>query len=554
MNQVETSIQNGQVLNVFTRQFEPTTLWINRGQIVAVGNQSGYTANTIIDATDKYIVPGFIDAHMHIESSMVSPSELGKVLLQHGVTGIVADPHELANIEGMQGIEYMINDARQTPLDVYYMLPSSVPCTPFDHSGAVLTAKDLKPLYQYPEVHGLAEVMDYPAVAAADPDTIAKINDSITVGFHADGHGAGLNVEQLDVFRRAHIHTDHEATSVTEVNERLATGFSVFLREGTVERDLANTINAVTPENAHNFSFCTDDKIVDDLLDEGSIDYSIKLAISLGLPPELAYTMASYNAAIAHDLSNVGALTAGYQADLVILNGLNTVNIDAVFKNGMLITESDTTPLSPGASTVHHHLSVGDLQLLMTSDHAHVIGIQPNHIVTDHLKLEVPVHNGMFQPDLDRDLIKIAVIERHHDLGTVGVGIVKGFELHEGAIATTVAHDSHNLVVAGTNDQAIIQAVQEVTRVGGGIAVADDHNILATMPLSIGGVMSAKTYQDALVDLKSITDAYYKISSNRDFNPFLTLSFLTLPVIPSIKITDQGLYDFDQQKFINVSL
>lgn len=554
MKQVETSIQNGLVLNVFTREFEATTLWINEGKIVATGDQPDYKTNRIIDATNQYIVPGFIDAHMHIESSMVTPSEIGKVLLQHGVTGIVADPHELANVEGIKGIEYMIKDARQTPLDVYYMLPSSVPCTPFDHSGAILKAADLKPLYKYPEVHGLAEVMDYPAVEADDPDTIAKINDSIAAGYHADGHGAGLDIKQLDVFRQHHIHTDHEATNIKQAQDRLATGYSIFLREGTVERDLANTIDVVTPENAHNFSFCTDDKIIDDLLNEGSIDYSIKLAISLGLRPELAYVLASYNATIAHDLSDVGALSTGYQADLVILNDLTTVKIDNVMKNGNLIVNLTTTPLAPETSTVHHQLKLTDLQLPLKSSLANVIGIQPNHIVTDHLQLNVPIENGQFVSNLHDDIIKIAVIERHHNLGTVGVGLVKGFQLNEGAIATTVAHDSHNLVVAGTNDEAIYQAVQAVTEVGGGIAVVDDKNTLAVMPLSIGGLMSAKNYPDALIDLKSITDAYYKISSNRDFNPFLTLSFLTLPVIPSIKITDQGLYDFDQQKFINVGI
>jgi len=554
MKQVETRIQNGLVLNVFTRQFEAITLWINDGKIVATGEQPNCIANKTIDATDQYIVPGFIDAHMHIESSLVTPSEIGKVLLQHGVTGIVADPHELANVEGINGIEYMIKDSRQTPLDVYYMLPSSVPCTPFDHSGAILKAADLKPLYKYPEVHGLAEVMDYPAVAAGDPDIIAKINDSITAGYHADGHGAGLNINQLDVFRRNHIHTDHEANNIQQANDRLATGYSIFLREGTVERDLANTIDAVTPENAHNFSFCTDDKIIDDLLTEGSIDYSIKLAISLGLKPALAYVIASYNAAIAHDLSDVGALSTGYQADLVILNDLNTVDIDCVIKNGNLISDLTTTPLSPDASTVHHHLKLSDLQLPLKTDFANVIGIQPNHIVTDHLKLNVSIENGEFVSNSHDDIIKIAVIERHHNLGTVGVGLVKGFKLNEGAIATTVAHDSHNLVATGTNDQAIFRAVQAVTAVGGGIAVVDDKNTLAVMPLSIGGLMSAKNYPDALTDLKSITDAYYKISSNQDFNPFLTLSFLTLPVIPSIKITDQGLYDFDQQKFISVGI
>lgn len=550
MRTVDTCIKNGQVLNVLKRQFEQRDLWIDDGTIVTVGATEDVTATTVVDAQGQYIVPGFIDAHVHIESSMVTPSEVGKVLLQHGVTAIFTDPHEIANVVGTKGIEYMINDARQTPLDVFFMLPSSVPCTPFEHAGATLKAADLKPLYRYPEVKGLAEVMDFPAVAAGEPETMAKINDAIEAGYHADGHAAGLTVEQLDVYRRAGIHTDHEAGNVDEINQRLATGFSIFLREGPVERDIANTIQAVNDGNAHNFSFCTDDKLIDDLMNEGSIDYCIKLAMQLGLRPELVYTMASYNAAIAHNLRQIGALEDGYQADLVFLNDPKQVVIDRVMKKGQWVEEKATRPLPAGTSTVHHHLAIQELKLPLASDYCHVIGIQPNHIVTDHLKINVPLKNGEFEADLDRDILKMAVIERHHDLGTVGLGMVHGFALQSGAVATTIAHDSHNLVVVGTNDEAMYRAVQEVTRVGGGITVVDDDQVLATMPLAVAGLMSAKGYQEAALDLQKITTAYQQISSNREFNPFITLSFLTLPVIPSIKLTDQGLYDFDQHRFI----
>lgn len=549
MRTVDTCIKNGQVLNVFNRQFEQRDLWVDEGIIIAVGS-TDFAAKNVIDARDKYIVPGFIDAHVHIESSMVTPSEVGKVLLKHGVTAIFTDPHEIANVKGTAGIEYMIQDARQTALDVFFMLPSSVPCTPFEHAGAILNAADLKPLYQYPEVKGLAEVMDYPAVAAGDSETMAKINDAIEAGYHADGHAAGLTVDQLDVYRQAGIHTDHEAGNVQEINDRLATGFSVFLREGTVERDIANTIQAVNESNAQDFSFCTDDKLIDDLMDEGSIDYCIKLAIQLGLRPELAYTMASYNAAMAHNLPHTGALAAGYHADLVFLDDPHKVAIDSVMKDGAWIEDQQTNPLPAGASTVHHHLKLEDLALPLKSDYCHVIGIQPNHIVTDHLKEHVNLKDGQFVADTDSDILKMAVIERHHDLGTVGLGIVHGFKLQCGAVATTIAHDSHNLVVVGTNDEAMYRAVQELTNVGGGITVVDDNHVLATMPLAVAGLMSDKSYQDAAKDLKKITEAYDKISSNREFNPFITLSFLTLPVIPSIKLTDQGLIDFDQYRFI----
>ena len=553
MRTVDICIKNGQVLNVFKRQFEQRDLWIDDQTIVAVGT-TDFAAKKIIDARDQYIVPGFIDAHVHIESSMVTPSEVGKVLLQHGVTSIVTDPHEIANVMGVKGIEYMIKDARQTPLDVYFMLPSSVPCTPFEHAGATLHAADLKPLYQYPEVHGLAEVMDYPSVLAHDPETLAKINDANQAGYHADGHAAGLSIEQLDVYRQAGIHTDHEACNVTEINNRLATGFSIFLREGTVERDITNTIQAVNESNAQSFSFCTDDKLIDDLMTEGSIDYCLKLAIQLGIRPELAYTLASYNAAMAHNLAHTGALAAGYNADLVFLSDPHRVTIENVMKNGTWVQSQTSTPVEIGFNTVRHQLKLSDLVLPLKNDFCHVIGMQPNHIVTGHLKLHVTTRDQRFVADTTHDILKMAVIERHHLLGTVGLGLVKGFALQQGAIATTIAHDSHNLVVVGTNDEAMYRAVEEVTRVGGGITVVDDQHVLATMPLAVAGLMSSKNYQDAATDLKAITSAYQQISSNREFNPFITLSFLTLPVIPSIKLTDQGLYDFDQQRFIDVSI
>lgn len=552
MELVDTCIQNGLVLNVFTREFEPNTLWIKAGRIVSVGESETLKASQIIDAKNQYLVPGFIDAHVHIESAMVSPSELAKVLLKHGVTTIVTDPHEIGNVMGTQGIEYMIEDARQTPLDVKFMLPSSVPCVPFDHSGAILNAKDLKPLYRYPEVNGLAEVMDFPAVASQSHEIMQKIKDAQDAGYHADGHGAGLTPEQLDIYRQVGIDTDHEATSVQEVKDRLSAGYYVFLREGTVERDIENTIGAVTESNAQRLAFCTDDKLITDLDREGSIDYCIKLAIQHGVRPETAFTMASFNAANAHRLTNSGALATGYQADIVFLNDLEQVDIDHVMKNGEILAEPTTQPATFSESTVHHHFQLKDLKMPLHSDYCNVIQIQPNHIVTDHLKTSVKLNDGHFEQDIDQDILKMVVIERHNNLGTYGLGLVKGFEIQNGAVAITVAHDSHNLVAVGSDDESINKAIQEVTQSGGGIAVTQNGEVLSSMPLEIAGLMSAKPYQEAEKDLDLVNTAYQKISTNRVFDPFITLSFLTLPVIPSIKLTDQGLYDFNQQKFISV--
>jgi adenine deaminase len=549
---VDLKIENGQVLNVFTQQFENKAVWIDAGKIVAVGALKADALQTY-DAQGQYLVPGYIDAHVHVESALVAPSELGKVLLPHGVTSIFADPHEIANVIGTKGIEYMIQDGRQTPLDIFDMLPSSVPCTPFDHNGATLDAKALHPLYRYPEVKGLAEVMDYPAVAKGDADITAKIADALAHGFVADGHGAGLTAQQLAVYEKAGITTDHEALNVTEVQERLAHHFKVFLREGTVERDLKATIGAVTPENEASFAFCTDDKLITDLVAEGSIDYNIRLALAAGLKPEQVYTMASLNATRAHNIADLGALAAGYQADINILAAIDAPMPTRVLKKGQWLQLQPTKPLEFAENTVHHHFKANELQLALTTPQVHVIGVKPNHIDTlDLIRKIQPTAN--FQSDLTQDILKMVVVERHHDSGSFGLGLVHGFQIQNGAVATTIGHDAHNLTAIGSSDAAIMQAIEAITACGGGIAVANDHGVLATIPLAIAGLMSAKPYTEACGDLKHIYAAYQQISQLIDFDPFITLSFLTLPVIPTIKLTDQGLYDFNSQSFISVEV
>ncbi|MHA8110307.1 adenine deaminase [Lactobacillaceae bacterium Melli_B4] len=555
MKTVDLLVKGYHILNVFSRRFEPNQLWINEGKIIATGEQA-FTANEIYDAADQYVVPGFIDSHVHVESSLVVPSELAKVILPMGTTTIFTDPHEIANVIGAAGIQYMIDDANQTPLDVNVMLPSSVPATSFENNGATLTAKDLRPFYDQPSVTGLAEVMDYPAVLNRDADIMAKINDALSRGYQVDGHGAGFTRSMLDTYRQVGINTDHESVDLNQIRDRLAEGFNIFLREGTVERDLQNTIPIVNEGNAQQFSFCTDDKFITSILAEGGINYCIQLAIQAGLRPETAYTMASYNAAIAHRMRHLGALNPNYAADLVVVSDPYQVDVQRVLKHGRWVdaTDFETAPLAYNDNSVHQHVTKDDLKLPLTGNgvRCHVIGLQPNHIETDHLIESVPVVNGCFQSDLANDVLKMVVVERHRNLGNVGIGLVKGFQLKAGAVATTIAHDSHNLVVVGTNDDAIERAIQAVTKVGGGISVVDNEKELATMPLPVAGLMSNQSWQMASKDLTAITNAYQQISRAIDFNPFITLSFLTLTVIPTIKLTDQGLYDFECQKFISV--
>lgn len=501
-------------------------------------------------------MPGFIDAHVHIESAMVTPSELSKALLKDGVTSIVADPHEIANVTGLQGIQYMLDDAAQAQLGIYYMAPSTVPCTPMSHNGATLTAADLRPLYQQDNVIGLSEVMDYPAVAQHEPDMQQKLQDVLHLGYHADGHGAGLTAAQLEVYRRAGITTDHECTTPEETLNRINVGMFVFLREGSVERDLENTISVVNEANAQRFAFCTDDKLINDVLREGSIDHCIRLAIAAGIQPATAYTMASYNAAQAHQLKHLGAIAAGFQADLVVISDLKQVQVQATLKAGIWTTTSATRPIAVTENTVHQQIQLKDLKLSLAHNQCHVIGIKPNHIETEHLMRRVPLVDGVFVSDTTQDILKIIVIERHHQLGTYGIGLVHGFKIQSGAVATTIAHDDHNLVAVGTDDISLYAAINRVTTCGGGIAVAQGEKIISDLPLPVAGLMSPAPYQKVAQALDGISQAYQQICAEQQvtFNPFITLSFLTLPVIPTLKITDQGLYDFEKNHLISVAV
>ncbi|KRM77218.1 adenine deaminase [Secundilactobacillus collinoides DSM 20515 = JCM 1123] len=556
VTKIDLCLLNANVLNVFNRTFEKKNVGITDGVIMVVEKPDQHIeADQYQNLAGKYLVPGFIDAHMHVESAMVAPSELGKVLLKNGETSIVADPHEIANVCGVSGIDYMLRDAKQTPLDIFYMLPSSVPCTPISHNGASLPAATLKPLYQREGVHGLAEVMDYPAVASQQTDVMQKIHDAQEAGYHADGHGAGLNYDQLQVFKRAGISDDHECTTLQEAEDRLNAGLNVFLREGSVERDLENTIGVVTEANAQRFAFCTDDKTISDIINEGGIDRCVRLAMKAGINPATAYTMASYNAAQAQQLTNKGAIVAGSDADLVVVSDMAAVTVEKTMKAGHWVTESDSNTTPFNKQTVHHHLNRKDLVLSLDSSTCNVIGVKPNHIETAHLQCEVPLENGEFTSDTTQDILKIVVVERHHNLGTSSVGLVKGFGIKNGAVATTVAHDDHNIVAVGTDDASIFAAITRITETNGGIAVAQDGTVIGEMPLAIAGLMSDKPYQEASADLDGLFKAYKVITGQKTvaFDPFITLSFLTLPVIPTIKMTDQGLYDFEKGDFIDVA-
>ncbi len=501
-----------------------------------------------------------IDAHVHIESSLISPSEFSKVVLPHGVTTAITDPHEISNVAGTTGIQYMIENSEGIPLDIFFMLPSSVPATSYEHNGATLHAEDLAPFLRNHRVIGLAEVMDFPAVKA----TNSNILDKLLLSTLIDGHGAGLSSDGINVYRTAGIKTDHEATTFLEAKERLQRGMSLLIREGSVAKDLLSLIEVVTPHNMSNCMFCTDDKHLDDLLKEGSIDHNVRLSIRHGLEPMIAITMATLNAAKCYRHHSKGAVAPGYDADLILVDDLESFNIKEVYKAGQLVAENgvyvgrkikkNSVP-APLTNTINlPKLTTKHLEIPLTSINAHVIEIVPNRLHTHKIIGKVTVTNSQFSPSPKKDQLKLAVIERHKGTGNIGLGIVKGFGLKQGAIATTIAHDSHNLVVTGTNDTDMLAAIQALAELKGGLVYVVNGVVKASVSLPLGGLMSEESFYVVNKKLLHLKNVMSQSGFHPLFNPFLTLSFLTLPVIPEIKLTDMGLFDVTTFQYIDVSI
>lgn len=553
-------VRNGQILNVFTGRMMEGDIAVVDGYFAGIGS---YEGKEIIDAKGKVIVPGFIDGHIHIESTMLTPREISKVLLKHGVTTVITDPHEIANVAGSVGIEFMLEDAEQTPMDIYVNLPSSVPATPFENNGAELKASDLEQFLDHPKVLGLAEVMDFPSVAGCEETMIDKIAASHAGGGLIDGHAAGLNREELNVYMAAGIRNDHESISSEEGRDRLDMGMYLMVREGTVAKDLNALLPVITPENSRRCLFVTDDMLLDDLIREGDVDHAVRLAIQKGLNPVTAVQMATLNTSECFGLRHLGAIAAGYQADFLMLDDLHSVSIHKVFKKGKCVVADgkiDETFFPDAAERNYSALpdiqvkdfTPDELDLQLSSSFCNVIGITPDRITTVHLKEEVTVRDGSFIPSVEKDQLLMAVIERHKKTGNIGKGIVKGFELTSGAIATSVAHDSHNIVAVGTSAQDMYAAVEEVIRMNGGMCVVDQKNVKASLPLNVGGLMSDLPYEKVHEKLQELYGAARQIGASKAFNPFLMLSFLTLPVIPALKLTDQGLFDFSRFTHIAV--
>ncbi len=554
-------IKNITVIDVFQNSTFVSDVAIHGKYIVGLGKYSGLNE---IDGTGKYICPGLIDGHAHIESSLLTPREYYKTALLHGITSIIVDPHEIANVLGVEGINLMINLSKNIPLDFYFMLPSCVPATPFENSGAILNSSDLKPLYNNEKVLGLAEIMDIQSVINCESDMINKLYDAYKNNVIIDGHGAGFDIDKLNTYATSYIKTDHECHTYDELIERVRRGMYVHIREGTVAKNLKELIKGVSIHNSRKLCLCTDDKHIDDLLKQGSIDNSIRLCIKNGLNPEISIQMATLNPAECYGLKTKGAIAPGYIADFLILDSLHDFKISSVYKNGILVVKNNslinktddsfeinvkTTINIPNLTKKHFNISLQNKSII------NVIEIIPNSLKTNHIKIDVSTlsNQSEFTPCTEKDLLKIGVIERHNNTKNIGLGVVKGLKLNSGAIATTIAHDSHNLIVCGTNDDDMILACNKIKEIGGGIVIVNEGNLISHLKLEIGGLITNRSTEEVINDLSKLHLEIKKLCPSINFNPFLTLSFLSLPVIPEIKITDKGVFDVNNFKFINVA-
>ena len=558
INEVDFILKNGTIVDVFNLDTFQADVAIYRGYIVGIGQFE--SKGNVIDVSNKFIVPGLIDGHIHIESTMVRPSEFSRALIQHGITTVVTDPHEIANVSGIEGIKFMIDDSKGSIVDILVKLPSSVPATPFENNGATLTSQDLQQLLDYDEVIGLAEVMDYPSVVNVEPDMMSKMKMCKEKKFVIDGHAAGLSDRELDIYSIASIRNDHEAVNAEEAVKRVQKGFNVLVREGSAAKDLIAILPAITEKNSTRFSFCTDDKHLDELVTEGTIDHAVRLAIKNGLDPLIAIQMATINNAHCHRIENKGAVAPGYIADLLVVDDLHDLTIDRVIKNGKIIdmnnlhkVEKIEIPDSIMHSVNMQPISKNKLQIpLKEGQQANIIEILPGKLITRKRLDVVDVKDGYFQSNPEKDYIKMVVCERHHQTGNVGLGIVHGTKLKSGAIASTVAHDSHNIVAAGINDEDILIAIEHLRKIQGGLVIVRNGEIVAEVPLRIAGLMSDQPYEKVAEQLLHLHKQLEEVVYHQSQNLFMVLSFLCLPVIPDIKLTDKGLFDVKKFTHINV--
>ena len=554
-------LKNAQIVNVFTDRLEEANILIDGEKIIGVGQYKDEDADTVRDLSGKIICPGFIDGHIHIESTMLTPPELARVCLPCGTTAIVADPHEIANVCGLSGIVYMLDSSEDLPLSVYIMLPSCVPSTPFDETGAVLEAEELHVLYNHPRVLGLGEMMNYPGVLADDTKVMQKISEAQTLGKLVNGHAPLLSGRGLDKYIAAGISDDHECSTAEEAMERIAKGQHVMILQGTAAQNLDALLPLFDEPWSRRCMLVTDDRHPADLMKEGHIDNIIRSAVKPGKSPLTAIRMATLQAAEYFGIRNMGAVAPGYIADILVLDNLETVKVRDVYcrgqlavSNGKVIDLKKAEIRSDIRKTVRNsfyldELSASDFHIKPEGRRCRVIKIRPSQLLTDEWITEIDFsrENGI---DVERDILKLAVIERHLNTGHKGLGFISGAGLKKGAIASSVAHDAHNLIVIGTNDRDMAIAANRIRSLGGGNAVVADGELIAEMPLPEAGLMSDLSAAETAAQNEAVRLAVHALGASDEIEPFMNMAFLSLPVIPYIKMTTLGLVDVDGQKLV----
>mgnify|MGYP001164237934 CR=1 FL=1 len=547
-------LRNARLVNVWTGEIYPTDILVQGSHIAAIG--AGYSAHQEVDLGGRYVCPGFIDAHVHIESSLCTPPEFSRAVLTHGVTTVITDPHEIANVLGLEGIRFMLERAKNGPMSMYVMASSCVPATHMETSGARLEAEDLAQLVNHNWVLGLAEVMNYPGVVYGDEGMLDKI--TLFGKMVLDGHCPALSGKELNAYVSTGIGSEHECTTVEEALEKLRLGLTIFIREGTTTRNLRPLLPLVTPENHTRLCFCTDDRVPASLIDDGSIDYMVRTAIAEGIDPVMAIRMGTLNTAQYFGLHEHGVIAPGKRADIVVFSDLLDLRPEMVFRGGKLVAENgkmltEKAPLRPIdlRSSMNVRLDSLDFTIPAQGNRIRVIGAVGDQVVTGHFVEDARVVDGLAVSDLKRDILKMAVVERHRATGGVGKGFIKGFGLKRGAIAGTVAHDHHNLVVIGVDDASMRRAVQAVVDIRGGLVAVDGEQVLGQLPLPVAGLMSERPLEDVRHDYDALTRQAQALGSTMH-DPFMAMSFMALEVIPKLKLTDMGLVDVEQFKMVEL--
>ncbi len=552
-------IKNCKVIDVYNREVFPSDVYITDGLIAGFGDPSFPEAKETLDAEGRYLSPGFIDSHVHIESSHLSPAEFSRQVVPHGTTTVIADPHEICNVCGVEGFDYMLKASENIALQVFLQFPSCVPCTPFENAGAILKAPEIHSRIGEKRVPGLGELMNFVGVCAADDEILDKIMEARTLGKIIDGHSPGLLGFNLDAYASSGVANDHECATPEELRERVKRGIYVLLRQGTACHDVLNLLPGVDEKNYRFCLFCTDDRQSASLVNEGHIDNNFRLAVSAGLDPLIAISMATINAAECFDLKDRGAVSPGKRADLILFKDLNDLKVDKVFIGGRLVSENGgyliddpkVEPINVSGRMNVKNFSADRLKLAISSGKVRTIKIIPHSVVTEEGHAGVNSdENGCWIRD-DKDIVKIAVVERHKGTGNIGLGLLEGFGLKGGALATSVAHDSHNIIVAGDSDSDMEAAVNRLIEMGGGMAIAKDGKILDSFEHEIAGLMTDKDGAYVAKRLAELEERARKELCINDYaDPFMTLCFMALPVIPALKITDMGLFDVNGFKHV----